>query len=616
LLKKAPGKTGRFFARPCRSPLPLTSLTQHYVCIPYKEHARKTGFRAAISFTGGMGTLNITTDKAEGRAVTPATLLTTIFAVFFAAAGVIGLTHYAHNVIGIWVANAVLLAALMKHRSRDWVWIAGAGFVANATADMIAYNPGVSLFFASLNLLEIVTVAAPLRRFDLDRDFTRPTVLLAFYALALVAPLAGALPCALYFYLAHDTPLITTAVNWFSADVLGFVIVLPPLLTVKWTAVKAMFRNEQIVWTTALVGISLAAIALNFYARSYPFAFLFFPIVVLMTFQRGFAGGTLGLLLSALYLIAPAIIGNSSGPLHAHSVREQVTVVQIFIAVMGFSIILVGAALEERRKLEQGLASAIARAENSREEAIVAKESAEKANRTKSMFLATMSHELRTPLNAVIGFAEMMNSELFGPLGDPRYHEYTGVIQGAGRHLLDLINDILDMSKIEAGKHEIQREKLDVGDIVRDGLTLMAENASSGGVKLIRDLPPASLTIDADRRAMKQILLNLLSNAIKFTPFGGEVTAKVALAEGRVVLSVRDTGVGIPQDQIYRLGNPFVQIRNSAGTSQNGTGLGLALVRSLAEMQDGFLKIESEEGRGTLVSVSFPAAAAAESLAA
>jgi signal transduction histidine kinase len=378
------------------------------------------------------------------------------------------------------------------------------------------------------------------------------------------------------------------------------------LLTVKWSAVKAMVRNDQIVLTTALLGILLAAVALNFFMRSYPFAFVFFPIIVLMTFQRGFAGGTLGLLLTALYMLIPAIVGNAAGALHAHSVREQVTITQLFIAVMGFSVILVGAALEERRRLEQGLANAIARAENSREEAIVAKESAEKANRTKSMFLATMSHELRTPLNAVIGFAEMMSSEMFGPLGDAHYREYTKVIQSAGRHLLDLINDILDMSKIEAGKHEIHREKLNVADIARDGLVLMTENASSAGVRLISDFPPDALTIDADKRAMKQILLNLLSNAIKFTPFGGEVTAKAERRDGRIILSVRDTGIGIPKDQIYRLGNPFVQIRNHAGVSQNGTGLGLALVRSLAEMQDGALKIESEEGHGTLVSVSFP----------
>jgi signal transduction histidine kinase len=549
----------------------------------------------------------ITTDATEGRTVSPATLLVTMLCVFVAAAGIFALGKHVPNATGIWVANAVLLAALMKHRRNDWAWIAAAGFVANVAANLMIYHLLLATVLASLNLFEVLLIAIPLRRFGLDRDFSRPNVLLAFYAMAVLAPISSAVPFAAFVHFMRGVPFFSTAAHWFLADALGLVIVVPPLLTVKWEAIKAMIRNDQIVLTTALVGILLAAIAFNFYARSYPFAFLFFPIIVLMTLQRGFAGGTLGLLLTSLYLIIPALTGQSSGALHSHPVTEQITVVQVFIAVMGFSVILVGAALEERRRLEQGLAAAIARAENSREEAIVAKESAEKANRTKSMFLATMSHELRTPLNAVIGFAEMMHSEFYGPLGNPRYREYTGVIHGAGRHLLDLINDILDMSKIEAGKHELHREKLNVTDLIRDGLTLMAENASGGGVRLVCDVPPGPLVIDADRRAMKQILLNLLSNAIKFTPFGGKVIAKAEMTGGRVILSVRDTGIGIPQDQIYRLGNPFVQIRNNAGTSQNGTGLGLALVRSLAEMQDGTLKIESEEGLGTLVSVSFPA---------
>jgi signal transduction histidine kinase len=573
---------------------------------PKKELARKNRL-ARDNSLDRMEALSIISSRTVGRKVTPVALLTTVLAVFIAAAAMIVLSRYVPDALDIWMANAILLAALMKHRSRDWPWIAGAGFAANVIANLINFPLGMAVLYAAANLFEIMLIAVPLRRFDLDRDFGRPMVLLAFYALALLAPLFSALPFALYMHIVTGTPFVTDALNWFEPDALGFVIFLPPLLTVKWPAIKAMFHNDQIVWTTALLGILVAAIVFNFCARSYPFAFLFFPIVVLMTFQRGFAGGTLGLLMTGLYLLVPAMIGDASGPLHAHPAREQIAVVQIFIAVMGFSIVLVGAALEERRRLEQGLANAIIRAENSREEAIVAKESAEKANRTKSMFLATMSHELRTPLNAVIGFAEMMDSELYGPLGDSRYREYTGIIHGAGRHLLDLINDILDMSKIEAGKHEIRRENINISDIVRDGLTLMAEGASSGGVRLNEDVPESALIIEADRRAMKQILLNLLSNAIKFTPFGGDVTVTAEQRDGRVILSVRDTGIGIPQDQIYRLGNPFVQIRNNAGTSQNGTGLGLALVRSLTEMQDGLFKIESEEGRGTLVSVSFPA---------
>jgi two-component system cell cycle sensor histidine kinase PleC len=281
-------------------------------------------------------------------------------------------------------------------------------------------------------------------------------------------------------------------------------------------------------------------------------------------------------------------------------------VVQVFIAVIGFTVVLVGAALAERLRLEQGLATAIVRAETAREEAIVAKDAAERANRLKSMFLATMSHELRTPLNAIIGFSELMQRQLFGPLGDERYREYSGLIQGAGHHLLSLINDVLDMSKIEAGKFELQRQAFDIREIVTDCTALMQDRAKRNGVSLTEDIPPVSLNVEADRRAMKQILLNLLSNAVKFTPAGGHVTVRARSENDALVLSVEDTGIGIPPEHVHHLGNPFIQVRSSAGAAHEGTGLGLALVRALAEVHGGRLRIDSILNHGTVVSVIIP----------
>jgi two-component system cell cycle sensor histidine kinase PleC len=217
-----------------------------------------------------------------------------------------------------------------------------------------------------------------------------------------------------------------------------------------------------------------------------------------------------------------------------------------------------------------------------------------------------MSHELRTPLNAIIGFSELMHGELYGPLGNPRYRDYSGLIRNAGHHLLSLINDVLDMSKIEAGKLELHRQSIDIAEIVRDCMDLMRERANQEGVALIQEIDGGPLRIEADRRAMKQILLNLLSNAIKFTPAGGKIAVKARADGGALVLSVVDTGVGIPADQVSRLGNPFVQVRNSAGASHEGTGLGLALVRALAEIHDGRLVIDSTLGKGTTVSVVLP----------
>jgi two-component system cell cycle sensor histidine kinase PleC len=220
-----------------------------------------------------------------------------------------------------------------------------------------------------------------------------------------------------------------------------------------------------------------------------------------------------------------------------------------------------------------------------------------------------MSHELRTPLNAIIGFSELIHTELHGPHADTRYREYGGLIHNAGRHLLSLINDVLDMSKIEAGKFELNCESFDIREVIRDCIDLMRERARQARVEVLEIVPTVPLRIDADQRAMKQILLNLLSNAIKFTPEGGRVAVRAALEDDCLVLTVTDTGIGIPADQLSRIGNPFVQVRTSAGAAHEGTGLGLALVRALAETHAGTLKIDSKVGLGTTVTVMIPVAA-------
>jgi len=542
----------------------------------------------------------------------PALLLRLMVLVSACVYGSIRVTMLTDQMATIWIANAVTLSFVMKRPRREWLGLLGAAYIGNAAGCLVANYPvAPSLLFPLLNLVEVLIIAMPFRALRLDREFSRQRAIVVFYALAIgPATAVPSLLSALYFH-SLGAPFFQSALNWYASDALGLAILVPPLMTVKLAALRDMFHRDQVIATLLLIALVIGVAAFNFVGRQYPVAFLFFPAVFLITFQRGFAGGAIGLLITAAYMIVPVLVGDVSVALKEHSMREQMMVVQIFVAVTGLSVALMGAALEERKRLASRLASAIVLAETSREEAVVARDAAVQANRAKSMFLANMSHELRTPLNAVIGFAELMHGELFGPLGDRRYRDYTGRIQEAGRHLLDLINDILDMSKIEAGKLDLVREEFALDAQIRACMELMRERAVRSEVELSADLPPGALTISADRRAVRQILLNLLSNAIKFTPQGGRVLVRARVVDREAVLSVRDTGVGIPANRIEDLGNPFVQLRSTAGETHKGTGLGLALVKSLAQLHGGQMRIESAIGKGTLVTVTLPVREAA-----
>jgi len=270
-------------------------------------------------------------------------------------------------------------------------------------------------------------------------------------------------------------------------------------------------------------------------------------------------------------------------------------------------------AIELRRVSERRLIAVLrnATAERTRLAALEqARADAEALNTGKSRFLANMSHELRTPLNAIMGFSDIMRQRMFGPLPN-RYSEYADLIHDAGAHLLDLINDVLDMSKIEAARYELSLEWLDAREPIQAALRLMRLQADDAGVQLRGVLPSQPLEIDADRRALKQIALNLVSNALKFTPKGGLVTVSLHNVAGALELTVADTGLGIAANDLERLGQPFEQAGDSVSQGK-GTGLGLSLVRAFAELHGGEMVIESRLGEGTAVTVRLPIAAPPE----
>jgi signal transduction histidine kinase len=241
------------------------------------------------------------------------------------------------------------------------------------------------------------------------------------------------------------------------------------------------------------------------------------------------------------------------------------------------------------------------------EELKIAKEWAETANRAKSNFLANMSHELRTPLNAILGFSQVMESEVFGPIQNKKYLEYAGDIRSSGDHLLGIISEILDMSKIEAGKFELNMGDVDLRQTIEYSLSLLATELENCVLNLVVDIPDEMPLMRADELRMRQVIVNLLSNASKFTLENGTVTVAMDWTPGKgAELRIKDTGIGIPESNIHRVLMPFEQVDNVMSSTNQGTGLGLPLAKVLIELQGGTLAIESAVGKGTEVIISLP----------
>lgn len=276
-------------------------------------------------------------------------------------------------------------------------------------------------------------------------------------------------------------------------------------------------------------------------------------------------------------------------------VGEQGTVMEVRSSPMpGGGLILSFTDVTDRKRTEQTLREA--------------KEAAERGNRAKNTFLANISHELRTPLNAIIGFSEMMKHEIFGPLEPASYRPYLDDIHDSGMHLLELINDILDLSKAEAGMTDLAETLVDVGGIVRGSVRMLARRAANAGLSIVIDLPERLPLLLADERRMRQIVLNLLSNAVKFTEDAGNVIISARADSDGFVIVVTDSGIGMSPEELERVMEPFVQADARLSRKYEGSGLGLPLTKALVEAHGGSLRLDSESGRGTVATVTFPPA--------
>ena len=291
-------------------------------------------------------------------------------------------------------------------------------------------------------------------------------------------------------------------------------------------------------------------------------------------------------------------VANFESEIYRHRTRERIWVsenARLVRDVDGAPLYYEGSVLEitARKQAETAMRAAA--------------QAAEAASRAKSAFLANITHELRTPLNAIIGFTDIMRAEMFGPLGSPRYKSYLGDVQDSAQMLLQLIEDILDVSKAEAGKLDLTEEAVEVGPLVAACVRMLEARAASGEVKLVDEVPAGLPLIHADPRRLRQIVLNLLSNAVKFTPEGGRVEIAAWLAEdGGLAIAVSDSGIGMSEDELAQALQPFVQLDRAGRRRQEGTGLGLPLCRQLVELHGGELRLASVPGEGTAATVRLP----------
>ncbi len=387
------------------------------------------------------------------------------------------------------------------------------------------------------------------------------------------------------------------------------------LLTLPRTEVNVAEKRRRFLLLEGLNGMALAGFALIGFgvaggiqteANFSSHVFIFATLMVVLAIRLTFASTVKGLFLVGTVPMTIAVSGRLfwlNDPFY-FALGSMAIGIHLFFIYLTRGLHSTALSMIEFRAEKDGLIAELEEAQAISDEA---RRRAEAGNKAKSRFLATMSHELRTPLNAIMGFSEVMEKEILGPIGNETYREYSRNIYSSGSHLLHIINEILDLSRIEAGRYELHEETIRLTDIAEDCERLVKLKADAKGLQIIEEFEADIPQVWADPRAMRQICLNLLSNALKFTPKGGRVTLTVArIADGGLRMSVKDTGPGIPKDEIPRVMQAFGQGSLAHETAEGGTGLGLPIVQNLIQLHGGTFTLKSELRKGTEVTVTLP----------
>jgi signal transduction histidine kinase len=386
--------------------------------------------------------------------------------------------------------------------------------------------------------------------------------------------------------------------------------------TMHYVGMAAVRSPADAVWdwryvtASVVLGIVMNAVGMNLAIKrgtlgSYGIGAIFFTLAIC---TMHFTGMT-----AVVYKFNPTIAA-PLGVMDPFTLAVAVAASAVLIVALGLIGALVDSHLAQRasgeaRRLRTHIAELEATKsalEQTSQNLTVALDAAAAANHAKSSFLASMSHELRTPLNAVIGFAEMMTTEAFGPLGNKKYRDYASDIRSSGIHLLTIINDILDISRIDSGEGRLEEEVLDLRLVISQSLRMVAHQAELSTVELKTTIEPGLPRMRGDKRRLKQVLINLLANAVKFTPAGGRVSVRAWREDERIAVSVSDTGIGIPKKDLQRALERFGQVDGRLARKYEGVGLGLPLATELMKMHGGSLTLESAENVGTTVTVFLP----------
>ena len=441
-------------------------------------------------------------------------------------------------------------------------------------------------------------------------DFRAWKQLVLFIAIAAAVSVLSSLPYALGARLWNGHQILSNLQAWFVPTTLSYVI-FTPVIVLLATAEKGVFSRN---WQRHLAAqcLLILTLVLNIAPVGLPLMFMVPLALLLVTMACEIEGAALGLVVIQLVLTAATISGHAPRAVSEFPLGHQLYFMQGFIAILITVMLPAAAAITERISLRGGMQAALLREEKvnralrvSEQRALEMAQQAQSANKAKSEFLASMSHELRTPLNAILGFSEILKDQLYGPLGNAKYVEYAEDVHKSGAHLLDLINDVLDLSKIDAGKMDLRESVFPIHDLVNDAVTLLRDKAKDHvGLQVHLE---GRVEVKADKRLTMQILINLLSNAVKFTPEGGMITVGARDVPGQgLEIFVADTGIGMNETQLKKAFSPYGQIDSKISREHQGTGLGLPISQALARLQGGDLTAESKPDQGTRMTLTLP----------